>query len=106
MPISGIDPRQTCRAWCYFTGTGGLIASYNIASVTRTAAGAYTVAFATPMPQLYYTVSVLARPATSNSAWNEALCYESFSPTRTVNNFYIVNSSSLDPMVIYMSVFA
>ncbi|WP_181449414.1 hypothetical protein [Azospirillum thermophilum] len=49
------------RAWCTFAGaTGSVIASQNIASVTRNAAGVYTIAFAAPLFDGGYACAVTA----------------------------------------------
>jgi hypothetical protein len=52
---SGSAPIYGCRAWCAFTGSTGVInAGGNIASITRNAAGDYTVAFTTAMADANY----------------------------------------------------
>ena len=63
-------------AWCESTAGGGIQASYNIASYTRTATGAYDVVFATPMPSDKYAVLI------GNSTGTErAVRYESQTTT-------------------------
>ena len=49
-----------CRAWVNYDGTGSgtVRASGNIASVTRTSAGQYTIAFSNAMPDANYCVNV------------------------------------------------
>jgi hypothetical protein len=46
------------RAWCTFNGSNSVIAaSVNVSSITRNAAGNYTVNFTTAMPDTNYAVS-------------------------------------------------
>ena len=55
--VSGTAPLYMCRAWVNFNGTTAAInASGNVTSVTRTAAGTFTVAFTTAMPDANYAV--------------------------------------------------
>ena len=62
---SGNPPVFGARAWCVFNGTlagtNAPIAGGNVSSVTRNAAGDYTVNFATAMPDGDYSVSGSAR---------------------------------------------
>lgn len=54
---SGSAPVFAARAWANFNGTNGSIrASGNIASITRTSTGKYTVTFTTAMPDTNYAV--------------------------------------------------
>jgi hypothetical protein len=44
-----------CKAWVNFVGSTAVVnASYNVSSVTRTAAGSYTINFTTAMPSANY----------------------------------------------------
>jgi hypothetical protein len=53
--VSGTAPLYMARAWVNFNGTTAATnASGNITSVTRTAAGTFTVAFTTAMPDANY----------------------------------------------------
>ena len=53
--VSGTAPLYMCRAWVNFNGTTAAInASGNVTSVTRTAAGTFTVAFTTALPDANY----------------------------------------------------
>ena len=55
--VSGTAPLYLCRAWVNFNGTTAATnASGNITSVTRTAAGTFTVAFTTALPDANYVV--------------------------------------------------
>lgn len=60
-------PGTSPRAFVMFTGIGSasVLASYNIASVTRTGTGIYTVVFTTPMPSANYVVQVNGEIAVS-----------------------------------------
>lgn len=54
---SGNPPIYACRAWVYFNGATAVISgSGNVQSVTRNAAGLYTITFATAMPDTNYAV--------------------------------------------------
>jgi hypothetical protein len=56
---SGPAPVFACRAWANIDGTNGNIrASGNIASVSRTGTGKYTVTFDTAMPDANYSVVI------------------------------------------------
>lgn len=65
MTMTGGNPRYyAARAWGAFDGTVNpctVLAASNIASITRTATGLYTVNFTTPMPDSLYTVVGSAR---------------------------------------------
>jgi hypothetical protein len=55
--VSGTAPLYMCRAWVNFNGTTAAInAQGNVATVTRTAAGTFTVAFTTALPDANYVV--------------------------------------------------
>lgn len=55
--VSGTAPIYMCRAWVNFNGTTAAInAQGNVASVTRTAAGTFTVAFTTALPDANYII--------------------------------------------------
>lgn len=55
--IEALAGPPTAKAWCTFTGAGTLLKGYNVSNITRTAAGSYTITFATAMPDTYYTWS-------------------------------------------------
>lgn len=61
---TGSAPVYGCRAWCTFdgtlAGTNAPTAGGNVTSVTRNAAGDYTINFTTAMPDANYTVTALA----------------------------------------------
>jgi hypothetical protein len=49
----------SARAWTKFVGSSGTIAgSFNVSSITRSSAGAYTVNFTTAMPNTNYAACI------------------------------------------------
>jgi hypothetical protein len=55
--VSGAAPIYPCRSWVRFTGsTGSIVGSGNVSSVSRTAAGQWTVNFTNAMPDANYSV--------------------------------------------------
>ena len=66
--VSGSAPKYACRAWVSVDGvTASTIrGSGNVSSVTRTAAGRYTVNFATAMPDTNYAVAGSAQATSGN----------------------------------------
>lgn len=56
MPLSGIDPRQTCRAWVSFGGAGALWKAYGVASVTRNGIGDYTIVFSSAFQDVNFSM--------------------------------------------------
>lgn len=57
---SGAAPSYSIRAWVNFSALGGSIivrGSGNVSSVTRSAAGTYSITFATPLPDANYAIS-------------------------------------------------
>lgn len=51
----------SCRAWCCFNGvTGAILASGNIASITKNSTGSYTLFFTNAMPDANYAATVSA----------------------------------------------
>ena len=64
------------RAWVCFGYVGNQIvvhSSYNVASVTRTAAGRYRVTFATAMPDANFCWTALARSSTNSGTQRIAI---------------------------------
>lgn len=68
---TGGDPRYyTARAWATFSGSSSppvILAASNVASVTRTGTGLFTVTFTTPMPNANYSVAGAVYDATTNA---------------------------------------
>lgn len=55
---AGTEIGQLCRAWVNFNGASGAIrGSFGVSSVTRFAAGSYTVNFTNAMPSQNYAVA-------------------------------------------------
>ena len=54
---SGTEVGQLCKAWVNFNGvtTATIRASFNVSSITRNAAGDYTVNFTNALPDANYT---------------------------------------------------
>ena len=78
--ISKIEDWQVAKAWAVFaTTTGGIHSSHNVTSVTRTAAGTYTINFENAFPDEYY--CVVALPDFKNSVTNTCTVV-----TRHINN--------------------
>ncbi len=70
--LNALPPKGTTGtdAWGSCEGDGTINASYNVASVTRTAAGQYDVVFTTPMPSSNYAVT-LGGESTKNQFLNQ-----------------------------------
>lgn len=61
----GSAPRFFPRAWASFAGATGVVAaSGNVASVTRTGSGQYTVTFTTAAPNANYVMAALTNSTT------------------------------------------
>jgi hypothetical protein len=59
----------SAKAWAIFSGSAGTISgSYNISSITRNAAGQYTFAFTTAMPNSNYAMTASV-PGAGLSMW-------------------------------------
>ena len=72
---TGSAPYYACRAFGFINGwtTASLINGQNIASVSRSATGKYTVTFTTAMPDANYTVLVF--PDVSSPSWSNNEAY-------------------------------
>lgn len=66
---STLYPAFDCRAWVSFNGTGtvAIRVSGNVSSITDRGTGAYTVNFASPMPDNNYGFSATAGSPTANT---------------------------------------
>jgi len=75
----------SAKAWVNFDGSGTPVirASYNVASVTKTSTGVYTVTFSTAMPDANYVI-----PATSSSYGHAS--YDSF----TTSSFRFLSANA------------
>lgn len=56
--------KQACKAWVNFNGvtTPSIRASFNVSSITRTAAGTYTITYTTAMTDANYSIAGTAQP--------------------------------------------
>jgi hypothetical protein len=86
-----------CVAWVNFTGSNGTInAGFNVASVTRNAAGDYTVAFTNALSSAYYSVSGVVLPTSAQSNTSYARCvilYYNTTPSTTSFRLQTVTGS-------------
>ena len=87
---TGTAPYYGCRAWANFNGVGGTVinASGNIASISRTAAGTYTVTFTTAMPDTGY--SVVGMTGGDNAIFRNQHVALNTSVPKTTTSFGIV----------------
>jgi len=106
---SGSTQNAACAAWVSFTGTTGAInASYNIASVTRTGTGLYTIVFTNALTDANYAVVGMGQRLSSdgNNAGFVALNHSS-NPTTTT--FYLATmdnaANQLDQNKVSVAVF-
>ncbi len=84
---------NACKAWVNFNGvtTAAIRASYNVSSVTRTAAGLYTVTFTTALSDANYSIVATSKPV-SNGATVSVIGlqdYNSGSYVQTASAAYI-----------------
>lgn len=69
---SGSAPTYACRAWVNFNGTGSIganqtiRASGNVSTVSKSAAGTYTVNFTTPMDDANYAAVITSTDLVNN----------------------------------------
>jgi len=87
--LSGLS--TALKAWVRFAGsstngTMSIIASYNIASVTRTSAGHYTITFTNALTDGNFAWTGSAKPSTGNDIITVS---EAISSTNTSSNLYI-----------------
>jgi hypothetical protein len=91
----GNAPMYTLRAWARFNGIGTtasrtLIASGNIASITRDDIGRYTVTFTTAMPDANYALLT----GQEDNSQNGALVQFYYTGSKTTTSFQLVNVTS------------
>ena len=67
--VNGTECGTFCRAWVNFDGTGTVTIrdSFNVSSITDNAAGAYSVNFATAMPNANYCTVALTQYDNTNT---------------------------------------
>ena len=91
-----------CRAWVNFVGaTGTITSSFNVASVTRTAAGLYTITFTTAMPNANYVVCGMVQ---SSGVGNWITALNTTNPTTTSFYTLVGNGAALadSPITSYV----
>lgn len=71
---AGTAPIYACRAWVKFDGAGTIIAAGNVTSVTRNAAGDFTVNFTTAMPDANYAVAASGKFDSGASNVDTPIC--------------------------------
>ena len=96
-----------CRAWVSFVGSTAVIRSNgNVSSITRTAAGDYTVNFTTAMPDANYSFALSSQNITGAPT---ALYQNSnTTPTTSAIRFAVANSSTgvlADSAIVCCSIF-
>lgn len=101
------DPKSVAKAWVTFSGqtaTAVVSASYNVASVTRTSVGDYTIAFASNMADSFYGVFI-------NDNYEGIGAVNRFVVSQTASNVRIkfkdtgVGGNLYDPTFAYVNVF-
>lgn len=99
------------KAWVRASVSGGVVTvnnSFNMSSITRTSAGAFTFTMTTAMPTAYYAVSSNGCVETSNTY--PAYSLMNTAVTNTTTQFgitwFVGGIGSTDPQIIGVSVFA
>ena len=110
---SGSAPSYSARAWINFTGTGtiGIVASANVASITDIGTGTYTVNFTTAMLDANYSTQVTTTWAAgvtehvTGLVYNDAP-YAQAAGSVTVKTYNFSNAgASVDSNVVMVAVF-
>lgn len=107
---SGTEIGQLCKAWINFNGsaTPSIRASFNVSSLTRNAAGDYTINFTTAMTDANYSAA-FGSVYTNSGTYNVYLNFHStVSPTTTALRVFANaagSSSGLDPYTGSVAVF-
>ncbi|MCP4001686.1 MAG: hypothetical protein GY727_12315, partial [Gammaproteobacteria bacterium] len=83
--IAVANPAGVAKAWGSCADDGTIEASFNVASVTRTATGKYDVVFTTPMPTANYAVTATPSDSGTTIAYIENV---------TANGFEIITVGS------------
>jgi hypothetical protein len=90
-------------AWVQFTGAAGgatINAFYNVSSVTRTAAGTYTITFTTAMPSANYCAATCAGNAGTNTGYTGGY---NATPTTTTYGYYALTAGGTNTDFTYNS---
>ncbi len=98
-----------CRAWVNFNGVSGSVAiraSFNVSSITRTAAGVYTIAFTNAFTDTNYCIAGSARNTTNGDTVFQPLPDTVLTVSSiAVAVLYGVNGNAQDAAYIYFSAF-
>lgn len=102
---STVNDINLCKAWVKFRGTDSFIfGSYNVSSITRSAAGVYTINFTNALPDANYAVIV-----TPNQQGGVTLATmgSGASNDATKADVYTSNylGASFDPSVVSVAIF-
>lgn len=91
-PLKAAQSLRSAKAWALFNGNTAVItSSFNVASVTRNAAGSYTVTLTTAMADANYTVVANQRLGIGNIP---PVITEGAAVTKTTTQFSLANNSS------------
>jgi hypothetical protein len=94
---TGSAPVYTCRAWVNFSSTNNTVAiraSGNVSSITRVAAGLYTINFAAAMPDANYSVVGTSESVSGSVGFSSVFTVSGLSSNWTVNSFRVVTKLS------------
>lgn len=97
---------QTCRAWVNFVASSGAVnASFNVSSVTRVAAGNYTVSLTSALTDTKYATTISAGSAANGNVW--AMYEGSFAARTTSAVSVVINTSgtAFDPSFMSVAIF-
>lgn len=105
-----------CRAWVTFVGSTGAISGAgagNVSSVTRNAAGDYTVNFTNAMPDTNYAVFGCSKQFATGGHQANDNCFVTLYNGATVATtsvrvnmqFGNTNSGAIDPVLVYVGIF-
>ena len=125
MVVAGAAPIYACRAWVNFDGTRNaagvadssntaryIIASGNVASVTRLDVGCYQVTFAVPMPDANYAITVSSDVSGVNGqSWQSIVGLERANIPPSAGSFRLLsiadapNGTRMDKAFVSVAVF-
>lgn len=95
---TGSAPVYACRAWVNFNGTGtvAIRASGNVTSITDNGTGDYTVSYTTALPDVNYSVVLMAQRTSAGGAC-DASVYGGASSNLNTGNFRmtVLNAAAL-----------
>jgi hypothetical protein len=95
-PVHQQDHDSAAKAWVEFNSAGAILASYNVASVTKNSTGDFTIAFATAFASANYACFAMARGAAAANAWMQL--DHLHAPTTSAARILCLNSSAfVDP---------